>query len=410
MGRFRWLRVVRWYLNHFHSFTKLNHTNKALTLLGGITPSQFLADYWQKKPLLIKQAIPNFTGLLAPNELAGLACEDDVQARIISFKKDKWSVKHSPFDETDFTKLPKTNWTLLVQNVNHYLPEAADLLALFSFIPHARLDDLMVSYAPKGSGIGAHVDSYDVFLLQGAGKRNWKISAQKELGMVENAPLKILQNFKAEQEWVLEAGDMLYLPPHIAHWGVSESDNCMTYSIGFRAPKTQELAHEFLNYLQDNLAQDNIDAEGLYTDADLGLQKHPAEISTNMVTRVNGMLQKLTWDKQHVADFLGHYLTEPKLDVVFTPARKISKAEFTKQLAAKTLLLSLKSQLLFTNDRFYLNGEKLVVPAEINEVIKHLADKKYLNITALQTNIHEACSNVFYEAYLAGYICFKHAF
>ncbi len=382
--------------------------DKPLALLNNLTPSQFLAEYWQKKPLLIKNALPNFNGLLNPNELAGLACEDDVQARIVSFKKDKWAVKNSPFDEADFTKLPKADWTLLVQNVNHYLPEAADLLALFSFIPHARLDDLMVSYAPKGSGIGAHVDSYDVFLLQGAGKRNWKISAPSnknpvDLSLVENAPLKILQNFKAEQEWTLEAGDMLYLPPQIAHWGVSESDDCMTYSIGFRAPKTQELMHEFLNYLQDN-----INADGLYTDADLTLQKHPAEISSTMVKRVSSMLQALTWDKQHVADFLGRYLTEPKLGVVFTPERKISKTEFTKRLATKTLLLGLKSQLLFTHDNFYLNGEKLAVPAEISEVIKHLADKKYLNITALQANIHAACSDALYEAYLAGYVCFKH--
>ncbi|HSI25360.1 MAG TPA: cupin domain-containing protein, partial [Methylotenera sp.] len=267
----------------------MNQTDNALTLLGGITATRFLAEYWQKKPLLIKQAIPDFNGLLNPNELAGLACEHEVLARIISHKKGKWTLKNGPFEETNFTKLPKTDWTLLVQNVNHHLPEAVDLLALFNFIPHARLDDLMVSYAPKGSGIGAHVDSYDVFLLQGAGKRNWKISAQKDLSLVENTPLKILQNFKAEQEWTLQAGDMLYLPPQIAHWGVSESDDCMTYSIGFRAPKTQELAHEFLNYLQDNL-QDNFDAEGLYTDADLALQKHPAEISDSMVKRVSNML------------------------------------------------------------------------------------------------------------------------
>jgi 50S ribosomal protein L16 3-hydroxylase len=376
--------------------------DKPLALLNNLTPSQFLAEYWQKKPLLIRNALPDFNGLLSPNELAGLACEEDVQARIISFKKDKWAVKNSPFDEDDFTKLPKTDWTLLVQNVNHYLPEATDLLALFNFIPHARLDDLMVSYAPEGSGIGAHVDSYDVFLLQGAGKRNWKISAQLDLSLVENAPLKILQNFKAEQEWTLEAGDMLYLPPQIAHWGVSESDDCMTYSIGFRAPKTQELMHEFLNYLQDN-----IHADGLYADADLALQKHPAEISSTMVKRVSSMLQALTWDKQQVADFLGRYLTEPKLGVVFTPAKKISKAEFSKRLATKTLWLSLKSQLLFTHDNFYLNGEKLVVPAEIDEAIKHLADKKYLNVTALQSHIHEICSDTLYDAYSAGYICFK---
>ena len=381
----------------------MTQKNSASTLLGGITPTEFLRDYWQKKPLLIKQAIPNFAGLLTPDELAGLACEDDVQARIISLKKNKWTVKNGPFDENYFSKLPAKEWTLLVQSVNHYLPEAAGLLSLFDFIPHARLDDLMVSYAPTGGGVGAHVDSYDVFLLQGSGRRNWKVSAQTDLSLVDGAPLKILQNFKTEQEWVLEAGDMLYLPPQIAHWGIAETDDCMTYSIGFRAPKIQELAHEFLSYLQDNL-----NVKGLYQDPDLTLQSHPAEISGVMINKVSKSLQNLTWDESHIADFLGEYLTEPKVDVVFEPNKKISQAEFTKQLAAKTLLLSLKSQLLFTHNNFYLNGEKLVVSAEINEVIKHLADKKYLNITALQANIHMACSDALYEAYLAGYICFKH--
>jgi 50S ribosomal protein L16 3-hydroxylase len=376
--------------------------DKPSTLLNNLTPSQFLAEYWQKKPLLIKQALPNFSGLLSPNELAGLACEEDVQARIVSFKKDKWTVKNSPFDETDFTKLPKTDWTLLVQNVNHYLPEASDLLALFSFIPHARLDDLMVSYAPKGSGIGAHVDSYDVFLLQGAGKRNWKISAQKDLGLVENAPLKILQNFKAEQEWTLEAGDMLYLPPQIAHWGISESDDCMTYSIGFRAPKIQELQHEFLSYLQDSLS-----VQGLYQDTDLTLQKHPAEISDALQAKVEAVLSGIVWDKNHVADFLGKYLTEPKPDIFFEPNRKISKAEFIKQLAQKTLFLSLKSQMLFTNNQFYLNGDKLAVPSEIIAIMKEFADKKVLKINALQANIHAVAGDALYESFLAGYVSFK---
>lgn len=376
--------------------------NLPLQILNGLTPTQFLAEYWQKKPLLIRQAIPNFKGLLSPNDLAGLACEDDVQARIIIQKKDVWQVKHGPFDDADFDKLGKKNWTLLVQSVNQYLPDAADLLAQFNFIPHARLDDLMVSYAPTGGGVGAHVDSYDVFLLQGSGKRYWKISAQPDLSLVENAPLRILKHFKPEQEWVLEAGDMLYLPPQIAHWGVSESDDCMTYSIGFRAPKTQELQHEFLNYLQDHL-----NAEGLYTDPELNLQNHPAEISDGMISKVGEMLQKMTWDKQHVADFLGKYLSEPKVDVVFAPNKKITQAEFIKKLAAKTLWLSLKSQLLFTHNNFYLNGEKLTVTAIIYNEIKHLADKKHIDTPALEANIHEACSDALFDAYLAGYVCFK---
>ncbi len=374
-----------------------------MQLLNNLTPTQFLAEYWQKKPLLIRQAIPNFTGLLSPNELAGLACEDDVQARIILQKKGKWTVLNGPFDEADFTKLPKRDWTLLVQSVNQHLPEATDLLAQFNFIPHARLDDLMVSYAPTGGGVGAHIDSYDVFLLQGSGRRNWKISSQKDLSLIENAPLKILQNFKAEQEWVLEAGDMLYLPPQIAHWGVAETDDCMTYSIGFRAPKTQELLHEFLNYLQDNISK-----PGLYTDPDLNLQNHAAEISDEMIDKVSAMLQNITWVKHNVADFLGQYLTEPKLDVVFEPAKKITKAEFTKQIAKKGLYLSLKSQMLFTNNHLYLNGDKLAVPMEIINHIRNLADTRHLNTPALQANIHAAVGDVLYESFLAGFICFKH--
>lgn len=376
--------------------------NKPLQLLNNLTPAQFLAEYWQKKPLLIRQAMPNFTGLLSPNDLAGLACEDEVQARIIKQSKGKWSVQQSPFDVADFAKLPKKDWTLLVQSVNHYLPEAADLLALFNFIPHARLDDLMVSYAPTGGGVGAHVDSYDVFLLQGNGRRNWKISTQADLSLLEDAPLRILKNFASEQEWVLEAGDMLYLPPQIAHWGISESDDCMTYSIGFRAPKTQELQHEFLSYLQDNIS-----AEGLYADADLTLQTQPAEISDDMITKVSEMLQKVTWDKNNVTDFLGKYLTEPKLDVVFEPNRRISKAEFCKQLAAKTLYLDLKSQLLFAQNNFYLNGEKLNVPAELSACMRELADKRYLNTPALQANIHAVLAEVLHEHYWAGFIKFK---
>ena len=378
--------------------------NQPLQLLNNLTPAQFLAEYWQKKPLLIRQAIPNFKGLMSPNDLAGLACEDDVQARIIKQKKHNWSVQNSPFDEGDFSKLPAKDWALLVQSVNHYLPEAADLLAQFNFIPHARLDDLMVSYAPAGGGVGAHVDSYDVFLLQGSGKRNWKVSAQTDLSLVEGAPLRILKHFDTEQEWTLEAGDMLYLPPQIAHWGVSMSDDCMTYSIGFRAPKTQELMHEFLSYLQDNIDADDLRVASLYRDPDLSLQTHPAEISKDMIKQVSAILQTITWDNNHIADFLGKYLTEPKPDVVFEAPRKISLATFCKQLSTKSLYLDLKSQMLFSHNQFYLNSEQLSVVAELSACMRELADKRCVNTATLQANIHEALAEALFESYLAGYV------
>ena len=177
----------------------------------------------------------------------------------------------------------------------------------------------------------------------------------------------------------------------------------MTYSIGFRAPKTQELQHEFLSYLQDN-----IQAEGLYADPDLKLQMHPAEISADMINKVSEILQKITWDEDKVADFLGKYLTEPNLDVVFEPNRKISKTEFIKQLSQKSLYLSLKSQLLFTQNNFYLNGERLVVSAETVVIIKGFADKKFLETTAMTVNIHEALGDALFESFLAGFISFNY--
>ena len=389
--------------------------NQALTLLGGLMPSEFLAEYWQKNPLLIKKAIPDFNGLLSPEDLAGLSCEEEVQSRIAQFKNKKWVLKNGPFDEKDFSRLPDKDWTLLVQSVNHYLPEAADLLNRFSFIPHARLDDLMVSYAPDGGGIGAHVDSYDVFLLQGSGRRNWKISHQPDLTLIDDAPLKILKHFEPEQEWTLEAGDMLYLPPQIAHWGTAVGENCMTYSIGFRAPKQQELMHEFLGYLQDDLSLENtqnFNLDSHYVDPDLQLQNHPAEISSAMINQVNTMLQKIIWDKKHVADFLGKYLTEPKPDVFFEPADSLSKKQFITRLKQRTLRLDLKSQLLFANDVFYINGEKWLVENGLIEVIKDFADNHYLDKSKLDKNgftetQYDLLADTFFEQYMAGFIYFE---
>lgn len=343
-----------------------------LTLLGGITASEFLATYWHKKPLLIRGAIPDFNGLLTPEELAGFACEDEVQSRVVSFSKNKWQLEDGPFDERYFQQLPPKDWTLLVQTLNHQLPEAAALLQQFNFVPHARLDDLMVSYAPDGGGVGPHFDSYDVFLLQGLGQRLWRISEQWDLSIIEDAPLRILKNFTSEQEWVLNPGDMLYLPPHVAHWGIAVGD-CMTYSIGFRAPSTQELASEFLNFLQDRCQ-----LQGRYADPQLKIQKHPAKISDDMIEQVEGMLSKLEWDKPTVTEFLGQYLTEPKTHVVFTPPRALGFAAFAKQALAKGVVLDLKSQMLFHNHAFYLNGEQVVVSKSYLTLMRKLADLRVL--------------------------------
>jgi len=361
--------------------------NQALQLLGGLTPTEFLTEYWHKKPLLIKHAIPGFKGLLSPEELAGLACEDDVQSRIVEEINGQWHASHGPFDDDDFAGLPDQpdpshRWTLLVQSVNHYLPEASQLLQQFDFIPHARLDDLMVSYAPDGGGVGPHFDSYDVFLLQGQGKRLWRVSEQTDLSLVDGAPLRILKNFDTAQEWLLEAGDMLYLPPHLAHWGIAVSDgktDCMTYSIGFRAPKNQELATEFLGYMQDKLNQEQTTLAGMYEDADLGLQEHAAEISGSMVAKVAAILRNIQWSDHHVADFLGTYLSEPKPDVVFDANKKTSLGNFNKQLVKHGIVLDLKSQMLFTGNTFYLNGEAAIFTGEPAALLTRLANLRILS-------------------------------
>jgi 50S ribosomal protein L16 3-hydroxylase len=374
--------------------------NNPLALLNQLTPAEFLAEYWQKKPLLIRQAIPNFQGLLTPNELAGLACEEEVQSRIVQNIDDTWHLTQGPFDEDTFTSLPKKDWTLLVQSVNHHLPEAAELLSQFNFIPHARLDDLMISYAPTGGSVGPHMDSYDVFLLQGSGQRRWKINPQPDLTLVDDVPLRILKQFTAEQEWVLAPGDMLYLPPNIAHHGVSEDDNCMTYSIGFRVPKTQELIEGFLDYLQDTIRVD-----GLYEDADLSLQQHPAAISEDMISKVEAMLQKITWNKAVVSDFLGRYLTEPKTDVLFeTSTESMTIKEIAETLAEQSLYLDLKSQLLFNHAHFYINGEPLVVPGDIEEQVRELADKRCLDTCNLNQQQRLTLASTFHSALMAGYL------
>jgi 50S ribosomal protein L16 3-hydroxylase len=375
--------------------SKKNNGDK--TLLGGITPQQFLREYWQKKPLMIRGAIPGFTGVLSAEELAGLACEDDVQSRLVSQAKGNWRLEHGPFEEERFAKLHAKNWTLLVQSVNQHLPEAMALLQRFDFIPYARLDDLMVSYAPDGGGVGPHFDSYDVFLLQGQGKRLWRVSQQQDLTLVEGVELKILKNFHTEQEWLLEPGDMLYLPPHVAHWGVAVGD-CMTYSIGFRAPSVQELAGQFLNFMQDRL-----DLAGVYADADLKLQTHPAKISKAMLKEVVKAIKRIQWEEADVAEFLGCYLTEPKLHVVFDKPRSMNIAKFRQQLIHDGIQLSLKSQMLFDEQHCFINGELVKMSPDNTVLMRQLADNRSLPAGGFEDIF---LIEKLHEWYLAGYVQF----
>jgi len=377
---------------------KIQSEKSGLELLGGMSAEVFLKTYWQKKPLQIKNAIPGFSGLLSPEELAGLACEEGVQSRLVSNRRGKWRVEDGPFAESRFLKLPEKNWTLLVQDVNHHLDEADRLLRKFSFIPYARLDDLMVSYAPDGGGVGPHFDSYDVFLLQGQGKRLWRISEQRDLSLVEDAPLRILKHFETQQEWLLEPGDMLYLPPHIAHWGIAVGD-CMTYSIGFRAPSVQELVSEFLNYLQEKST-----AQGMYTDPGLEQQLHPAEISDDMLNQVSGMLSDIQWDKSDVPSFLGCYLSAPKQHVIIDQPDYMSESAFRKKLQREGISLALNSQLLFYGENLFLNGEEIRAEDAIQGQLRQLADDRQL---PAGFEAYEGLVELLHQWYLDGYLRFS---
>ena len=343
------------------------------SLLGGLTPAVFLRDYWQKRPLLIRNALPGFSGLLDFAEMQTLARRDEVESRLIIGSGRHWQLEHGPFRKADFKRLPAADWTLLIQSLDHWLPEAHALLAHFDFIPHARLDDVMVSYAAPGGSVGPHFDSYDVFLLQGTGHRRWQIGAQTNLELVDDAPLKILRQFKPEQEWLLEPGDMLYLPPHYAHHGVAE-DVCTTYSIGFRAPSAQELVHAFLVHLQDTL-----EIDGQYADPDLRVQSHPAEISRAMLRQIGSMISRVQWNAADIAQFAGRYLSDPKPNVFFdTPEQTLSLSAFAKQAARHGVALDLKTRMLFIANTFFINGEAYQATPDQIAMLTTLADRRRL--------------------------------
>jgi len=286
--------------------------------LGTITVETFLREYWQKKPLLIRNALPEFVCPIAPEELAGLACEEGVESRLIQeLGETPWQVKHGPFTEEDFLALPDTHWTVLVQEINKHVPEFALLQESFSFLPNWRLDDVMVSFAPDQGTVGPHADNYDVFLIQGPGRRRWQLSYQ-EAGpeqLIPGLPLRILKDFQPVEEYILEEGDILYLPPGVVHHGVALGD-CTTISVGFRAPAKVELLS---GYVADALAQ--MDPEAFYEDPDIDPQANPGEINIQARERIRAIIRSLPQDDESIDRWFGsfttdirpgHYLPEPE--------------------------------------------------------------------------------------------------
>lgn len=369
--------------------------NQPLQLLGGISPAEFMSKYWQKKPLLIRNAIPDFKPLLSRTELFELAEQEDVESRLILANGDKWKLSHGPFTNPASKSLPslkKSNWTLLVQGVDMHAAQVHALKNQFRFAPDARLDDVMISFATDGGGVGPHFDSYDVFLLQAHGTRRWRIGKQKDGTLQPNVPLKILANFKPEQEFDLQPGDMLYLPPRYAHDGVAVGE-CMTYSIGFKAPKEVDLGRELLLRFADDTQEDQEDKEDhgaaeddssgaqrkikpdvLYRDADQSAVEHPAEIPAALLMFARQAVDKAMADPDALARNLGEYLTEPKANVWFDePAGDVVLTRLNR------VELSPRSQMMFDARHIFLNGESWRAAGNDAKLMRRLADQRYLN-------------------------------
>ncbi|SCW39278.1 50S ribosomal protein L16 3-hydroxylase [Sphingobium faniae] len=285
----------------------------------------FLRDYWQRRPLLIRNPWTDWANPLEPDELAGLACEGDVESRLILRRADGWSLEHGPFPEARFSQPGPEPWTLLVQAVDHHVPDVAALLDPFRFIPNWRIDDVMVSYATDAGGVGPHFDQYDVFLIQGLGRRRWQVGAvcDENSKLLPHDDLRLLDHFEATDEWVLEPGDILYLPPGVSHDGVAVGDDCMTYSIGFRAPSRSELIAAWYDDVLADLAEDD-----RYADPGLTAQDNPGEISAEALARLHAMIAERLLDREAFARTFGkHSSTRRYPDIDWRPEQPIGIGE-----------------------------------------------------------------------------------
>jgi 50S ribosomal protein L16 3-hydroxylase len=349
--------------------------SQPLQLLGGLSPDKFMKRHWHKKPLLIRQAIPGFKPVLDRAALFALAAQEGVESRLV-IQKDAprggapsgWQLKHGPFARRALPALNQPGWTLLVQGVDLHSDAARELLNLFRFVPDARLDDLMISYASDGGGVGPHFDSYDVFLLQAAGKRRWRIGRQKDLALQAGVPLKILDHFEPEETYELEAGDMLYLPPGYAHDGLAVGE-CMTCSIGFRAPGRGEVAVELLQ----RLAEDAPDMVGtrLYRDAGQVAANSPGEIPPGLYDFARDALQAALQDPMVLERAMGEYLTEPKANVWFDEGDEVPQNGPVR--------LDRRTKMMFDEHHIFINGEGFRAAGRDATLMRSLADLRSLD-------------------------------
>ena len=376
--------------------------NQPLALLAGLSPAQFMRRHWQKKPLLVRQAIPGFEPFLSRAALVKMAAREQVESRLIVRQDRGWTLKKGPIAPKSLPPLDQVGWTLLVQGVDLHEPAGHALLQQFRFVPDARMDDLMISFATPGGGVGPHFDSYDVFLLQASGRRRWKIGRQKDFSLQPGVPLKILQNFEADEEFVLEAGDMLYLPPRYAHDGIAEastgtngkSADCMTYSIGFRCPVQTELASELLHRLAEigeDAAQSSAEKKGsgravplsMYRDPGQPATETPAAIPTGLADFAAKAVLEALKDPMALACALGECMTEPKPGVWFDEPQQPWDAEAVKAGQA-AVALDARTRMMYDADHVFINGESHLAKGADARLMHRLADQRRLDASQLR--------------------------
>lgn len=343
-----------------------------LQLLGGLTAREFLRDYWQKKPLLIRQAIPDFVSPLTPDELAGLSLEEEIESRLVlEHGEHPWELRRGPFADDTYSQLPERDWTLLVQAVDQFIPEVAELLEHFRFLPSWRIDDVMISYAAPGGGVGPHFDNYDVFLLQGYGQRRWQIGQMcySDSPLLAHADLRILAEFAGTDEWVLEPGDMLYLPPRLAHFGTAV-DDCMTYSIGFRAPSAAEVLTHFTDFLAQFLSD-----EERYSDADIQpVVSDPAQIQRDALERLKGLLNEHMSDERLLLTWFGQFMTEPRYPELVA-GEELEEDDLLSALEQGAVIIRNPSARLAWSEvdddlLLFASGQSRLLPGNLRELLK----------------------------------------
>lgn len=335
-------------------------------LLGGLSPAAFMRRHWQKKPLLVRQAVPGFVPPLSRAQLFALAAEPGVESRLIVHADRGWTLRHGPFARRSLPPLAQPRWTLLVQGVDLHREAAHELLCRFRFVPDARLDDLMMSWASDGGGVGPHFDSYDVFLLQASGRRRWRIGRQKDLSLEPDVPLKILSRFEPEQEHVLEPGDMLYLPPRWAHDGVAEGTDCMTCSVGFRVPQRAGLAAELVQRMGEAY-EDN----ALYRDPGQLATPRPGAMPPDLLAFAGDALQRLLADRGSLACALGEVMTEPKPSVWFDEPRQA--------WSPGAVVLDRRTRMMYDERHVFINGESFRAGGADARLMQALADHRRLD-------------------------------